>query len=138
MVMIALRYRQLPQPQPQPNLRPQLILKISFGTAQPHPNVQAELQQLGGVQPRGLGFDDAPLTQAGMPRYQLVILKADLFHGVAYDDMPRRCALSECFFPKVSNWFIDLWDIQEEALRNAEQISISTFQQLVQIHSPSK
>jgi hypothetical protein len=121
MVMIALMYRRLPQPQPQPqpNVRPQPILKISFGTAQPHPNVQAELQQLGGVQPRGLGYGDDPLTQPGMPLYQLIVPKADLFHGVPYDDMPRRCALSEWFFPKVSDWVIDLWDIQEVALRNA-------------------
>jgi hypothetical protein len=115
MVMIALMYRRPPQP----NIRPQPNVKISFGTAAPYLRTQARLQGLGGAAPVGLGFGDAPLTQRGMPLYQLVIPKEDLFHGVPDNEMPKRCFLSEWLFPKVTDWIIDLWDIQEVALCNA-------------------
>jgi hypothetical protein len=112
MVMIALMYRRPPQP----NIEPQPNVKISFGTAPPLPITQDRLHQMGGVAPTGLGFGEAPLIQRGMPHYQLVIPKQDLFHGVPEDEIPRRCFPSEWFFPKVNDWIIDLWDIQQEAL----------------------
>jgi hypothetical protein len=112
MVMIALMYRRPLQD----NAQPQPSAKISFGTAEPRGDTQNRLQQFGGANPRGLGFGDSPLTQRGMPLYQLVIPKEDLFHGVPEGDMPKRCSVSEWLYPKVTDWIIDLWDIQQMAL----------------------
>jgi Uma2 family endonuclease len=114
MVMIALAYRRPLQD----NAQPQPSAKISFGTAEPLEDTQVRLKQLGGANPRGLGFCDSPLTQRGTPLYQLVIPKEDLFHGVPEEDMPKRCSVSEWLFPKVTDWIIDLWNIQQMALDN--------------------
>jgi hypothetical protein len=88
-----------------PNPPTDPIAKISFGTAPIDGNAMTQLQNIGGVAPKGVGFGDVPCNQAGLAPYQLQIPIAEL-----YNNVPSGAPQDVLDLP------IDLFHIQEVAL----------------------